>query len=535
MVIQFAGSSRVVLEGAFKLNAIVTAGLQLEKKFSLSNKIDSGTISFLLASALNSVAPALCKLDPGVDGLAWSHFLQSALVLGLWSTGASQQKPAKNINPRQWIAPLIVFLIGTFGSIIGGYLGFHAAGLSLNFGGKPFPLDSLSILSACLTASYIGGTVNFFETAKILGANTSETKRALLNLVAGVDIGVMVLYFSLLSAIRNSPIQRVFPMATIVTGSPDALITPLTIPSAHNAISLENDDTLQKESSHSKHFLGKTLNYLPCIILSGCISMLANFVQKKVPVPGVSVTVATIAGILFLEAVENIQRRSKKSSISAGLMSIDTIAVKSTKITIWAKEVVRVKSQLLLQNLKEYSAGSSKYMMGLFYSTIGLGFRFNEIRTIWGPIGTLIGLTLSCHLFVLLGGSLVWNSSMRFAHRHFFLSKEVGKNTDIADENRLDDYLIHLDTALVARYDFSSIENTRNVPIPNSSPYLISFLLRTFSNACVGGAATAAQMASTMPQKPGGINLVLAASTMGTLGYLIGTPIGLYLGRILSR
>jgi Protein of unknown function (DUF819) len=454
MLILSAGGSRVVLEGAFKLNAIVTAGLQLEKQFCLSNKIDSGTISFLLASVLNSGAPALCKLDSRVDGMAWSHFLQSALVLGLWSTSTSQAKPAKNVNTRQWIALFIVFLIGTFGSIIGGYVGFHAAGLSLNVGGKSFPPDSLSILSACLTASYIGGTVNFFETAKILGANTSETKKALLNLVAGVDIGVMVLYFSLLSAIRDSPIQRIFPTATSETGSTDALITlPLIVTSVQNTICLENNITSHNGNSPAKYFVRKTLNYLPSVVLSGCISMLANFVQKKVPVPGVSVTVATIVGILFLEAVENFQYRATKLSTSTGVTSVDIVAVSHDKVTMSAKEAVRMKSELLLKNLKEHSAGSSKFMMGLFYSTIGLGFRFNEIRTIWGPIGTLIGLTLSCHLSVLIGGSLLWNSSMKFAQRHFFDSKEFGKDANNAylKGNQIDDYLIHLETALVAR------------------------------------------------------------------------------------
>jgi uncharacterized membrane protein len=41
-------------------------------------------------------------------------------------------------------------------------------------------------------------------------------------------------------------------------------------------------------------------------------------------------------------------------------------------------------------------------------------------------------------------------------------------------------------------------------------------------------------MASTMSQRAGGVNLVIAASTMGTLGYMIGTPIGLFLAKVLS-
>lgn len=57
----------------------------------------------------------------------------------------------------------------------------------------------------------------------------------------------------------------------------------------------------------------------------------------------------------------------------------------------------------------------------------------------------------------------------------------------------------------------------------------------------MGGAATAAQMASTMTmtryegESDDTVNLILAASSMGTVGYMIGTPIGLFLAKILSR
>lgn len=51
-----------------------------------------------------------------------------------------------------------------------------------------------------------------------------------------------------------------------------------------------------------------------------------------------------------------------------------------------------------------------------------------------------------------------------------------------------------------------------------------------FSNACVGGAATAASMASSFDRK----DLILSASAAGILGYLIGTNAGLKLAKALS-
>ena len=46
-----------------------------------------------------------------------------------------------------------------------------------------------------------------------------------------------------------------------------------------------------------------------------------------------------------------------------------------------------------------------------------------------------------------------------------------------------------------------------------------------YSNAAIGGAATAATMAASIARP----NLVYYATLMGILGYIIGTPIGLTL------
>ena len=76
------------------------------------------------------------------------------------------------------------------------------------------------------------------------------------------------------------------------------------------------------------------------------------------------------------------------------------------------------------------------------------------------------------------------------------------KNLDIIDVENISfrKYLIDIDTAVVA------------------------------SNACVGGASTAASMASTLLRP----DLMLHATVVGVIGYIIGTPIGLQLRRFLG-
>lgn len=51
------------------------------------------------------------------------------------------------------------------------------------------------------------------------------------------------------------------------------------------------------------------------------------------------------------------------------------------------------------------------------------------------------------------------------------------------------------------------------------------------SNACVGGSATAATMASSFGRK----DLIVSASGVGVVGYLLGTQIGLAVSKILSK
>ena len=50
------------------------------------------------------------------------------------------------------------------------------------------------------------------------------------------------------------------------------------------------------------------------------------------------------------------------------------------------------------------------------------------------------------------------------------------------------------------------------------------------SNVCIGGASTASSMASTLDS-----HLVVPASIVGVLGYIVGTPIGLAAAIYLAR
>ena len=105
---------------------------------------------------------------------------------------------------------------------------------------------------------------------------------------------------------------------------------------------------------------------------------------------------------------------------------------------------------LFLGNLREHCAGASVYMMGLFYTTVGLGFRLDQARTVSGPVGALIGVTLVSHLCVILSGSLVWNFLVK-SITGFVSKMEVRSANSTTDSSQ--DLLIDLDTTIIARYN----------------------------------------------------------------------------------
>jgi hypothetical protein len=173
-------------------------------------------------------------------------------------------------------------------------------------------------------------------------------------------------------------------------------------------------------------------------------------------------------------------------------------------------------------------------MMSLFYATVGIGFRIGELGRVGGPVLTVIGVTLAVHLAVTFAGCRVWNSLVS-ARQTQIRSTERGaggmggdpatsgtllSDLDASGADRNADMMVDVDTLVVA------------------------------SNACVGGAATAAQMASAITAERGsrysgnrssssssatggGAGLALAASAAGILGYVIGTPLGLSVAKLL--
>ena len=389
-------------------------------------RIDSGLSSFLMGSAVASLAPAE-GLHPLLQRLSWSLFLQAALILGVWSTGAAARSNTQPMKAQtgpaifSGLLPILVsFSFGCAGSVLGTLTGASLVG-------SLFPASEVwPVAAACLAASYVGGTANFFETASVLGAAGAGPVARTLRLIAGADIAAMVLYFSVLLRLRSHVLRH--PKGALSFLAPEPASTAAT----------------------SSMLLAEA----PAVALPSAAG------EKPAPA---ALSVSLALGIACMA-----------SRVQASLTALPGLAVLASVLSAVALERSAAFRRLLAGPLP--LARATDYALATFYACIGLGCRVQEVGAVGLPVVLLMATTLVVHLAVVLGCSWAWNS---------------------AGLRR-----ITVDTAVIA------------------------------SNACVGGAATAASMAAGMPGADPALPLL--GSIAGLLGYALGTPLGLALARYLA-
>ena len=471
-----ASKSLPLLRDFGLLNALV--GLShVAQRVPFAKKLDTATISFLAASS----AGQYCSIHPILDNAAWSIFLQSALVLGLWAgenidAAVNIKTEAKNIQWTNYLPMLLAFSFGTIGSLVGGFASFHIATTLF----PSYDMSHSSLVAASLTASYVGGTANFFDTASLLGGFSTVAKTKLLKLVAGVDIAVMVLYFWALTTVRNSPILRCFLSpaheasshstisATTSSSTPTdtQLIELVPSPSITQSVLATQTPYRQYQSVINPLSLANTLLPLSAAVT---ITTVAQKIQTFCTVPGVSVMFSVLSAVFFMRIWKRMLTNppATAATVTAAAAAVktaaateaETAAATTTASTTAATTTVTATAATTVSNSMSsfcsHSQGASVYMLSLFYATIGIGARMSELPSVGRPLLTIIGTLLGVHFTTLLLLSSLWNMCVR---------RWVQWNPKTTSSPLA--IIIDVDTAVIA------------------------------SNACVGGAATAAQMAA---------------------------------------
>ena len=202
----------------------------------------SGTIvSLLVASVLSNMG--LAPASHPLYDICWTKLLPASLALMLM-TGLGGDKNELNeeeeddsIEERDVVKATIKsvslpFAIGSLGSVLGCILSFVG---TLLLGGRAGrwslpPLDA-AVAAGCICSSYVGGTVNLFATARILGDSLKSSNanpfnlESLLSSMAAADLLVMAVYFAgLTAAVKSKYLQRLFPGRTEHSGAKKSAI-----------------------------------------------------------------------------------------------------------------------------------------------------------------------------------------------------------------------------------------------------------------------------------------------------------------------
>ena len=176
--------------------------------------------------------------------LCWSTVLPSSLTLLLFSLPTSssnnaiqhhsksstavaayvqQQRQQSALVTIQRLA--VPFLIASIGSIIGCFLSFLMCYFNPE---KLLSVPEARQAAACLCASFVGGSINFFATSVIIqehyirSSSTTGSSHGLLSAMAAVDIVVMAIYFALLSAaLQSQRLHRWFSSSKSLDNSSD--------------------------------------------------------------------------------------------------------------------------------------------------------------------------------------------------------------------------------------------------------------------------------------------------------------------------
>lgn len=156
-------------------------------------------MSFLMSFLLHNLLHSNDSMRAAViENLSWQYLLPLSLTASII---CSEVTPKSN-KQGQVLSMTIAFFAGSIGSVLGG-LFYSLLAVTAMF---PNPQEAaVSVRSSCsLIASYIGGTLNFYETAQTLMTSiaSSATLAAFqqtLRLISAMDVLVMIVYFSFLN------------------------------------------------------------------------------------------------------------------------------------------------------------------------------------------------------------------------------------------------------------------------------------------------------------------------------------------------
>ena len=446
--------------------------------------------------------------------LCWSHLLPMSLALLLLTNAESNKKSdsetIKTTSPsqstsittpigtksilkqvRDLIPPFFIGCIGSIIGCIGSFFLFSSFPKSvlLNSFQAQFTPKIAALAAGCLCSSYIGGSINFFSTAKILSMDLNNASNygmhsntdTIFSAMAASDIIIMAIYFSFLSwSMSSKKLWKWFPKQQSLSTNSQSFFRSKKVP----------EDTINSEQYQGSQYQNKDASNI-----GGMAFLLGNVRNHLLCTSIITISIANV--IVYLsKALEK-----KVNWIFPG-SGCAFIAILST----FTSQLLQNKSSSRFQVLNEKQKHDMNHLISPFFSSLcfhllfaAIGVNVELFSVLSQGAATLLFATfaLLIHIAFIFGGIFFWN--------------KLGSVSKAK---------VSLDELTVA------------------------------SNAAIGGPATAATFAASIFERnnnsglevnntagaykaTGKKGLVLAATVWGVVGYAIGTTIGVGLTRFL--
>eukprot|EP00579_Thalassiosira_antarctica_P028674 CAMPEP_0202006682 /NCGR_PEP_ID=MMETSP0905-20130828/11348_1 /ASSEMBLY_ACC=CAM_ASM_000554 /TAXON_ID=420261 /ORGANISM="Thalassiosira antarctica, Strain CCMP982" /LENGTH=368 /DNA_ID=CAMNT_0048564471 /DNA_START=140 /DNA_END=1246 /DNA_ORIENTATION=+ len=367
----------------------------------------------------------------------------------------------------------------------------------------PYAQRTTALLTGCLCASYIGGTVNFFATAKLLKDTVGgdAVMGSAFGSMAAADLVVMAFYFAILSAASKSAwLHRLFPSKCGDDGNEveigrDEIYSENAI-DEYQSTNVEPTTKTSNWPTFTAVILASTMSVASVFVATGLEQKVTNSFPPPFNPPGTMCAFLAVLGLLFERLIGLILSYSKYTPAKASsIPSSISLHIANS-----------------LQKISVISPTLSNICFYLLFAAVGSTADLSS-AVAGGPMAlTFAALALFVHSMTVI---LVTLTSMR-------LGKFVGIfiKTKLGIQNKLFHW-------------------------PHSSWQEVL----TASNAAIGGPSTAAAFAaglipsnnhkvierSSIDKSQYRSALVIAATFWGVFGYAIATGVGVTISRVLMR
>jgi uncharacterized membrane protein len=372
------GPTSLLAAAASTLLISASAGYWSEQKL-LSN---SGILVTLSVAAVASNVLRIAPTHHPLYDVCWSSVLPASLALLLlslktnnsakdWVSTTYKEKDSSVFAAVTRLA--VPFALASIGSVLGCLLSFA---ICYRYPKAWLSPAAASRAAACLAASFIGGSVNFFATAAILDRSSSFTTSSFVSAMAAADVVVMAFYFAVLpAALQSKRLQQWFADPIETQQSND-------IGSGLSFVTKRTDDD-------------------PCALET---NTLVN--RRKLP--------ATL--LVWMLAFGLVEAAKRFESFLSAVVPGTACAFLAATIPALTR---LVPSNLQLWNDMQYCAEPLSGFAFLFlFAAIGVSADI-KAALCSGPACLLFSLTaLAVHGLVTLGGSVLFQRVMRTNRRH---------------------------------------------------------------------------------------------------------------------